>query len=73
MSKSTELRRVELRTTAPPQYARMNIYVDADKYVKVGDKITLADSDDPDTLWEVMAVHEVVRRTDIKHGWNNNI
>lgn len=41
--------------------------------VKVGDQITLKNSDEPTRLWDVLRVGEARLASDIKRGWNNNI
>ena len=40
---------------------------------KVGDQITLKNSEEPDRRWDVMHLSEPQRAGDINHGWNNNI
>lgn len=73
MSKSDKLIRVELRHDTSVGSSFMNIYIDDRFDLKLGDQITLQDSEDPDRLWTIDHIHEVVQRTDIKRGWNNNI
>lgn len=41
--------------------------------VKVGDQITLKNSDEPTVRWDVLRVGEPTESTTIKRGWNNNI
>lgn len=41
--------------------------------VKVGDQITLKNSEEPGRWWDVLRVGDVRASTDIKRGWNNNI
>jgi hypothetical protein len=41
--------------------------------VRVGDQITLRNSDDPRLRWDVLRVGEQRRATDIKRDWSNNI
>ena len=79
MSKTSELVRVEVVSTTSPHLreetpvSHMNIYVDTKFNIKVGDTITLVDSENPKEFWTIVAIHETVNRSDIKHGWNNNI
>jgi hypothetical protein len=80
MAKTDDLVRVQIRQELPPRervglgkYSYMNIYVDTAFNVKVGDKITLKDSDDPKAFWEIINIYETVQRTSINRGWNNNI
>ena len=84
MAKSAELIRVHLASITPLDPKRnaladthhmqkMNVYVDNDPRLKLGSEITLKDSENPEQLWVVMEMHEVVKRTDINVGWNNNI
>lgn len=40
---------------------------------KVGDQVTLKNSEDPDRLWDVVELSEPQRAGDINRGWNNNI
>lgn len=40
--------------------------------VKVGNLVTLKDTDEPSRLWEVLRVGREHERSDIKRGWNNN-
>jgi hypothetical protein len=41
--------------------------------VKVGDQVTLKNSDEPLRRWDVLRVGEARPSTDIKRGWHNNI
>lgn len=41
--------------------------------VKIGNLITLKNSDDPHRLWEVLRVGEPREHSSINRGWNNNI
>ena len=41
--------------------------------VKVGDKITLKNSDDPRRLWSVTRVGDQKAASSINRGWNNNV
>ena len=38
--------------------------------VKVGDQITLKDSEEPERRWDVLRVGEARAAGDIKRGWN---
>ena len=40
--------------------------------IKVGNQITLKDSDEPERLWEFLSIGEPRDKTDIHRGWNNN-
>lgn len=40
--------------------------------VKVGNLITLKDTDEPQRKWKVLSVGREHDRSDIKRGWNNN-
>jgi hypothetical protein len=79
VAKSEELIRVQLRREESHGGScrvvshHMNVLVNADRNVKAGDRITLVDSDAPEEQWQVVQIHETIRRVDIKHGWNNNI
>jgi hypothetical protein len=80
MAKTDDLVRVHIvhpakdpSTLEDHEISVMNIYVDTTFNVKVGDKITLKDSDQPELLWQVIGVYETVQRTSINRGWNNNI
>lgn len=41
--------------------------------IKVGDRITLKNSDEPDRLWDVMNLGAQQTAGSINHGWDNNI
>jgi hypothetical protein len=41
--------------------------------VRVGDQVTLKNSDDPRQRWDVLRVSEPRRASEIKHDWSNNI
>jgi len=41
--------------------------------VRVGDRITLKNSDEPARLWEVTRVGEPRQSADIKRGWNGDL
>lgn len=41
--------------------------------IKVGDVVTLKDSDDPTRRWDVLSVGEPRDRSEIHRGWHNNI
>jgi len=53
--------------------AKMNVYLDAHPELQVGKYVELVDDYVPNRRWKVVHVFEEVRRTSIKHGWNNNI
>jgi hypothetical protein len=42
-------------------------------HVKVGDQITLENSDEPTRRWDVLRVGAARPASDIKRGWDNNI
>lgn len=44
-----------------------------DSRLKVGVKVTLKDSEDPDQYWTVDHIGQPVRKHSIKRLWNNNI
>ena len=44
-----------------------------DPRVKVGDQVTLKNSDEPLRRWDVLRVGEPRPSRDIKRGWHNNI
>lgn len=46
--------------------------LEADRF-KVGNQITLADSEDKDRLWEVISIGQPVKAEYIHREWNNNI
>lgn len=42
--------------------------------IKVGNRITLKDSDDPDQMWEIISIDsEPVEQSSVNRGWHNNI
>jgi len=41
--------------------------------VKVGNRITLKNHEEPSILWEVLRVGEPQERSKIYRGWDNNI
>lgn len=75
MSKSNNLVRVYLCRRDPETGALsyMDIYVDDRPDLKIGNQITLKDSEHPEWRWQITDIYEHVAREDIKQGWNNNI
>lgn len=51
--------------------SRLTAVVDHRRPIRVGDRVTLADAEDPSQLWDVVAAHDLPRP--VPRGWNNNI
>jgi hypothetical protein len=41
--------------------------------VRIGDRVTLKNSEDPGMLWDVLAAGTPRPADQINHGWDNNI
>lgn len=51
----------------------LTCWVEAEKKVRVGNRITLKNHENPRLFWEVLRVGEPAEPSQIKRGWNNNI
>ncbi len=53
--------------------AVMIVWLSDEKKFKVGDSVTLKDSDEPNRLWKVTSKGKGHPRSDIKRVWNNDL
>ena len=74
-NKMKKLHQVELqRHLGGCRYQTLICYVPTEPSHKVGDQITLSDSEKPKEIWTVKWISDkVVYSSDINRGWNNNI